>query len=130
MTAGQGAPGSSVVAVDVLDERSAGSSLVRVLRVREDVASLAGHFPGHPVVPAVVQIQWAMDAAERLAGPVPALRRLEALKFKAIIRPGQLVEVAVELSAAGDAVQFRIGCGDRVFSSGRCVLRQPVPLAP
>jgi len=27
-------------------------------------------------------------------------------------------------------VQFRIGCGERVFSSGRCVLRQPVHRVP
>ncbi len=123
-------PGSSVVAVDVLDEWAAGSSLVRVLRVLDDVASLAGHFPGLPVVPAVVQIQWAMDAAERLAGRVPILRRLEALKFRAMIRPGQLVEVAVELSTVGDAVQFRIGCGAKVFSTGRCVLREAVRSVP
>lgn len=123
-------PGSSVVAVDVLAERAAGSSLVRVLRVLDDVASLAGHFPGLPIVPAVVQIQWAMDAAERLAGRVPILRRLEALKFKAMIRPGQLVEVAVELSMVGDAVQFRIGCGETVFATGRCVLREAVRSVP
>jgi 3-hydroxymyristoyl/3-hydroxydecanoyl-(acyl carrier protein) dehydratase len=123
-------PEAPAVAVDVLAERADGSSLVRTLRVRDDVGGLAGHFPGLPVVPAVVQIQWAMDAAERLAGRAPVLRRLEALKFKAIIRPGQLVEVAVELSAVGDAVRFRIGDGGRVFSSGRCVLRQPVSLPP
>jgi 3-hydroxymyristoyl/3-hydroxydecanoyl-(acyl carrier protein) dehydratase len=123
-------PDSPAVAVDVLAERAAGSSLVRVLRVRDDVGGLAGHFPGVPVVPAVVQIQWAMDAAERLAGRAPMLRRLEALKFKAIIRPGQLVEVTVELSAVGDAVHFRIAAGERVFSSGRCVLRQPVQPTP
>ncbi len=121
-------PAAPAVAVDVLTERAAGSSLVRLLRVRDDSAGLAGHFPGLPVVPAVVQIQWAMDATERLAGRAPMLRRLEALKFKAIIRPGQLVEVRVELSAVGDAVHFRIGDGDRVFSTGRCVLSQPVPL--
>ena len=130
MMDGRGDPGSSVVAVDVLDERAAGLEVVRVLRVRDDVGGLAGHFPGLPVVPAVVQIQWAMDAAERLAGRAPTLRRLEALKFKAMIRPGQLVEVAVRLSAMGDAVQFRIGSGERVFSTGRCVLRQPVGPAP
>ena len=126
MTEGRRDPGSSVVPVDVLDEQATGSSLVRVLRVRDDAAGLAGHFPGLPVVPAVVQIQWAMDAAERLAGRAPTLHRLEALKFKAMIRPGQLVEVAVQLSPVGDAVQFRIASGGRVFSTGRCVLRQPV----
>jgi 3-hydroxymyristoyl/3-hydroxydecanoyl-(acyl carrier protein) dehydratase len=120
--------GSSVVAVDLLDERAAGASLVRVLHVRDDSEALAGHFPGLPVVPAVVQIRWVMEAAAQLAGCPLALRRLEALKFKAMIRPGQRVEVAVETSSARDAVRFRIGAGEMVFSTGRCVLRQPMPL--
>jgi 3-hydroxymyristoyl/3-hydroxydecanoyl-(acyl carrier protein) dehydratase len=117
---------SSVVGVDVLDERIVGSSFVRVLRVRDESESLAGHFPGSPVVPGIVQIQWAIDAAGRLAGRMVTLRRLERLKFKAVVRPGQRVEVAVTFSAEGDAIQFRIAFGQTIFSSGRCVLHQAV----
>ncbi len=95
---------------------------MRVLRVRDDPGELAGHFPGLPVVPAVVELHWVMEAAARLAGGSPTLRRLEAVKFKDIVRPGQRVEIAVELCPTGDAVRFRVGAGERLFASGRCLL--------
>ena len=126
MTVGLPTVGSSVVGVELVSEQVVGSTIVRVLRVHDEATGLEGHFPGFAIVPGIVQIQWALDAAGRLAGHPPELRRLETLKFKAVIRPGQRVELAVELSATGDAMHFRIGCGERTFSSGRCVLRQPL----
>jgi 3-hydroxymyristoyl/3-hydroxydecanoyl-(acyl carrier protein) dehydratase len=129
MTGDQDDVGSSVIGVDILDEQIAGASLVRVLRVRDGAAGLEGHFPGSPLVPGVVQVQWAVQAARRLAG-MPRVGRLEGLKFKAPIRPGQRVEVAVTLSASGDSIQFRISCGETIFSSGRCVLHSAVHSDP
>ncbi len=130
MTDGAEGDGASAVDVDVLDERVVGASLVRVLRVRDVVGSLEGHFPGSPVVPGIVQVQWALDAVRRLTQRTATVDRLEALKFKAVIRPGQRVEVVVELCAVADVMRFRISCGETVFASGRCVLRpasSPVP---
>jgi 3-hydroxymyristoyl/3-hydroxydecanoyl-(acyl carrier protein) dehydratase len=131
MTDDQDDVGSSIVRVDVLDERVAGSSsVVRVLQVRDGIDGLEGHFPGSPVVPGVVQIQWVIHTARRLVGGMPSVGRFEGLKFKALIRPGQRVEVAASLSESGDSIQFRISCGKTIFSSGRCMLRSAVRLDP
>jgi GT2 family glycosyltransferase len=89
------------------------------LKVPEDLEYLSGHFPGFPVVPGVAQIGWVLDAArEVLAGPA-ALRAVEALKFKRLLRPADVVRLRVELSTDRTRVDFRLWDDDGVVSSGR-----------
>jgi 3-hydroxymyristoyl/3-hydroxydecanoyl-(acyl carrier protein) dehydratase len=116
-----GAARLSVVGVELLEERASARSLVRTLRVADATAALEGHFPGFPIVPAVVQIHWVMEAAERLCGRALVVSRFDALKFRDVIRPGQTVRVTVDLSTTGDAAEFRIEGGDAPLASGRCV---------
>jgi hypothetical protein len=122
--AGDGA-GPSAVGVELLEERASGRSLVRTLRVAASPGALEGHFPSVPIVPAVVQIHWVLEAAERLCGRAPVVGRFEALKFRDVIQPGQTVRVTVDLSPGGDAAAFRIEGGPAVFASGRCVFAGP-----
>jgi acyl-coenzyme A synthetase/AMP-(fatty) acid ligase len=105
--------------------------LARRLRVPPDLATLDGHFPGFPLVPGVVQVGWALDAARSLLGRAAGLRAVEALKFKDVLRPGDAFELRVELAPGGQRASFRLGRpapgpgrageGDdeRLFSSGR-----------
>jgi 3-hydroxymyristoyl/3-hydroxydecanoyl-(acyl carrier protein) dehydratase len=118
---GDAAGSPSAVESELLEEHADGRSLVRMLRVAADGAALEGHFPGVPIVPAVVQIHWVLEAAERLCGRAVVVRRFEALKFRDVIQPGQTVRVTVDLSAAGDGAAFRIEGGPAVFASGRCL---------
>lgn len=94
----------------------------RKVKVPENLGWLEGHFPNFPVVPAVVQIQWVMDVARELLGRSVILERIEALKFKEPLRPGQVFRLRVELSAARDVLDFRLWEEGRLFSSGRCLL--------
>jgi hypothetical protein len=91
----------------------------RLLKVPEDLEYLSGHFPGFPVVPGVAQIGWVLDAArEVLAGPA-TLRAVEALKFKRLLRPADVVHLRVELSTDRSTVDFRLWDDGGVVSSGR-----------
>ena len=105
------------------DERS-GERLVRWLRVPTDLAYLDGHFEGFPVVPGVVQLRWALDAAGELLGGAPCVREIEALKFKDLLRPGQRFALRVEVADGGKRLRFRLGDehDDQLYSSGRCTL--------
>jgi hypothetical protein len=100
----------------------------RTLRITEDFAALEGHFPGFPLVPGFVQIGWVMDVAHEIAGRSLVLERMEALKFTSILRPGDLVQLRVAVSASCDSLTFRLWNESTQVSSGRC--RLSVPDAP
>ncbi len=85
--------------------------------VPEDLAHLEGHFPGHPIVPGFMQVDWALvQAAERL-GVAAGVRAFEALKFPNPLGPGAPIEL--ELALDVDQLRFRLGGGGQVFSSGK-----------
>jgi acyl-coenzyme A synthetase/AMP-(fatty) acid ligase len=114
-------------AAQILDERLDAGSIERRLRVPEDLAQLEGHFDDFPVVPGVVQLGWAMQAAAELLGRNPPLAGLEALKFPLPLRPGTSLTLRVERSDDGSQLRFRLFEGDDVFVTGRALLAVDEP---
>lgn len=105
-------------------------SLVRDVTVPEDLVFLEGHFDGFPVVPGVVQLGWAIDAAETGLGAPARVAAVENLKFKELLLPGQRLRLEVSWSEARDVLRFRLAAGERVFSAGRLRLRPPGDTPP
>ncbi len=54
-----------------------------------------GHFPGHPILPGVVALEWMIQAAERFLGRRLATPNLLNLKFQAVILPGAELELTL-----------------------------------
>lgn len=108
--------------LEVTAEERVGSRLVQQLRVPEELPGLEGHFEGFPVVPGVMQIGWALEAAGELLGETPRVRRLEAVKFPTLLRPGEVLRLEVELDASARLLRFTLAAGRHVTASGRCVL--------
>jgi 3-hydroxymyristoyl/3-hydroxydecanoyl-(acyl carrier protein) dehydratase len=106
----------------LLDESRGEGWLERQLEVPADLAYLDGHYDGQPLVAAVVELRWVMEAAFDLFGRTPRVREFEVLKFPEVLLPGQRFALRVERSPAGDRLEFRLGDGDRVFAAGRCRL--------
>lgn len=90
------------------------------LQIRVDPALdvLPDHFPGYPMLPGVVQLGWAVRAAQREYGLAGELARLSALKFMQPLRPGAALTLRLEKLSAQD-VAFSYVAGDAVHSSGR-----------
>lgn len=65
-----------------------------------------GHFPGQPIVPGVIQCECCLQAGavllhshlENVEGSVPVATRIDAAKFKRVVRPGDTVEIDVTLN--------------------------------
>jgi 3-hydroxyacyl-[acyl-carrier-protein] dehydratase len=68
--------------------------------------ALPGHFPGRPVVPAVVVLDHVLRAAESELGAALRVCGLPQVKFAAPLRPGERAECAFELSPT--RLEFRV----------------------
>lgn len=75
---------------------------VRAYRFDPGFEGFAGHFPGYPVLPALVQVLTAVTVAEALLGRPLDVETLEHAKFHIPIAPGTPVSVRCqEREAAG-----------------------------
>jgi 3-hydroxyacyl-[acyl-carrier-protein] dehydratase len=90
--------------VDAVEELQPGVSIRARYRVTGDEPFLAGHFPGNPVFPGVLQLEAlaqaggiAVLADERYAGKLPLFGGVEETRFRRVVRPGDELVLAVTL---------------------------------
>jgi 3-hydroxyacyl-[acyl-carrier-protein] dehydratase len=115
--------------VDAIDEVVAGERVRASYRVTGDEAFLAGHFPGNPVFPGVLQLEalaqagaLAVLADARFSGLLPLFGGVEKVRFRRIVRPGDTLalEVTLErLSARGGWGHGRATVEQAVTCEGR-----------
>ncbi|HZL87139.1 MAG TPA: 3-hydroxyacyl-ACP dehydratase FabZ family protein [Pirellulaceae bacterium] len=72
---------------------------------REDEFFFQGHYPGYPIVPGVILCEAAMQAGAVLLSRmsvtekgVPVAARLNDVKFKKMIRPGDTIDIETTLT--------------------------------
>lgn len=96
------------------------------LRVPAGLAFFPGHFPVHAILPGVVQIDWAIHFGRQHFPLLPQFRKMEALKFQAIIEPEQEISLQLEHKPAAEPGQpgkllFVFDSSRGRHSSGRIV---------
>lgn len=93
--------------------------------------ALDGHFPGHPLAPGVLLLDWVLGA---VLGAVPgavlhaglparlALQALPSVKFLRALEPGEAFEIVWQRQ--GLDVRFSCETADGAAVQGRMVLRE------
>lgn len=94
-----------------------GDSATATFRLPAAHAVFAGHFPGRPVLPAVVQVEGLVVPSARRAWPeLGALTGVSRARFRAAIGPDEDVEVTLQRS--GSSVRFTISGAAGVAATG------------
>ncbi|MCE9640490.1 MAG: AMP-binding protein [Betaproteobacteria bacterium] len=106
---------------EIISERRDGNRAIISLRVPLDLVYFAGHFPGLPLLPGVVQIDWAIRFARRHLAADAAFAALESVKFHAVVLPDTELELQLEHAPGSAHVNFTYANQARKFSSGRVV---------
>ncbi|MBK7948138.1 MAG: hypothetical protein IPK00_05240 [Deltaproteobacteria bacterium] len=111
-----------------LDARGGDRARTVLLEVPTGLACWRGHFPGQPMLPGVVQVDWVLRELERWRGAPPQVLALEGLKFKQPVLPGEALVLRLEGEPAsgseaggspGESIDFRFVRGEEEVSRGR-----------
>ena len=99
-----------------------------------------GHFPDYPIVPGVIQCECCLQAGaillSRLApsgdGMVPVATRMDGVKFKKMVRPGDTITVDVTLNEHVGTAFYLTGkvlLGDKLAArlDFACAVTRPQP---
>ena len=100
---------------------------------------LAGHFPGHPIVPGAWLLAWVVAAARRqlaAEGEVRAIAAVKRAKFLRPLAPDQTFECALRefcqpqalRRGSNDTVRFAVTSGGTLIAEGSLQL-QPLHVA-
>ncbi len=91
----------------------------------EDFPGFDGHFPGEPILPAVLQLMAVRLLAETMAGTPLASVGVERLKFKGMVRPTEEIMVRVSLDEERELLRadFSLERESTTVASGTLVFR-------
>lgn len=111
-------------AVRVLEQDAA--RVLLELTVPADLLYLDGHFDAAPVLPGVVQVDWAIHYGAEYLGRAGVFAGMQALKFQQMIRPECPVRLELSRDAAKGSLAFRYFSEAGAHASGR-ILYGPDP---
>jgi len=92
------------------------------LAVPPDLAYFSGHFPRAPVLPGVVQVEWALKLGQQLMNLPEKFAGMEVLKFQQLVRPGDEVQLHLRFDPVRSKLYFAYRNETATCSSGRILL--------
>ncbi|VVN97311.1 AMP-binding protein [Pseudomonas fluorescens] len=109
-------------APQVLEQLEANGEWSLQLAVPPDLACFSGHFPKTPVLPGVVQVDWALSLGRQLLDLPGKFVGMEVLKFQQLVRPGDHVQLHLRFDPERGKLYFTYRNDTATCSSGRIVL--------
>lgn len=109
-------------APEVLEQSESDGEWSLQLSVPPDLAYFSGHFPKAPVLPGVVQVEWALNLGRQLLNLDGAFAGMEVLKFQQLVRPGDEIQLHLRFDAERGKLYFAYRNDTATCSSGRILL--------
>ena len=109
-------------APEVLEQSASDGEWSLQLSVPPDLAYFSGHFPKAPVLPGVVQVEWALNLGRQLLKLDGAFAGMEVLKFQQLVRPGDEIQLHLRFDAERGKLYFTYRNDTATCSSGRILL--------
>ncbi len=93
-------------------------------KVSTDAGSpwFSGHFPGDPILPGIAQLYMVTECIEQGLQQKLILRNLARVKFKQLIRPGDILDIQAVVAKKENSYAFQIHNNKKEVCSGRLVL--------
>jgi len=104
-------------------QRSGACGLVCDVRVPYDLAIFGGHFPAIPILPGVVQVDWAVNLARTRLQVGGRFKGITATKFRRLVQPGMNLALTLEHRPESRELRFEYLLGDALASTGRVLFR-------
>lgn len=117
--------------IETVQECVPGKRVVATYRVSGEEAFLAGHFPGRPLFPGVIQLEAlaqagavAVLADPRFTGKLPLFGGVDKVRFRRQVVPGDELRLVVDLERLGSrggwsegraSVGESLACAARMF---------------
>ncbi|HZB90470.1 MAG TPA: hypothetical protein VE397_03445 [Stellaceae bacterium] len=102
----------------IREVRRSEKSVELALLAPRSMLYFSGHFPGHPILPGVVQVDWAIRLARRFLSLEKAAARSIQVKFRKPMPPETAMVLALAIDAGG-RLAFEYRDGEGICSSGR-----------
>lgn len=109
-------------APEVLEQVETDGEWSLQLSVPPDLAYFSGHFPKAPVLPGVVQVEWALNLGRQLLNLPDKFAGMEVLKFQQLVRPGDEVQLHLRFDPERGKLYFAYRNDTATCSSGRILL--------
>ncbi len=109
-------------APDVLEQLEIDGEWSLQLSVPPDLAYFSGHFPKAPVLPGVVQVEWALNLGRQLLNLPGTFAGMEVLKFQQLVRPGDEIQLHLRFDPERSKLYFAYRNDTATCSSGRILL--------
>lgn len=87
------------------------------LTITEESGYCAGHFPGHPIVPAAAQLHWVLGFIEKNTGHTAEQLTLRTMKCHHELQPGDTP--CIHIDHHETRINAKLAAADRIFSEYR-----------
>jgi 3-hydroxyacyl-[acyl-carrier-protein] dehydratase len=92
--------------------------MIASVQTDADSPWFSGHFPDNPILPGIAQLKMVADLISRAGEKNLCMTGVSRVKFRKIVRPGELLDIHVTSGNKKDQYIFKITSGEQDVCSG------------